>query len=79
MDMQTFNGLTYSVNEFRNAYPRIVDEGEELSYIIVGSYNSADIRLQMKEGKKTITLITDVTNLELDNMVQSITPGTITL
>ena len=70
-EQQTYSGQSFSPNGFKNAYPRISKYGRELSYSIVALFNEAKIRLGMEEGKEIISLMTNVANIELDDLVAS--------
>ena len=68
-EQQSYSGQSFSPNGFKNAYPRISKYGKELSYSIVALFNEAKIRLGMEEGKEVISLMTNVANIELDDLM----------
>ena len=78
LDMQSYNGLTYTVEEFKNAYPLIKHTGKELSYSIEGLYNGAPVKVGIGEGDNIVTLVTNVSSIELDDLVQGVKPETLT-
>jgi len=69
LDMQSVNGLSFSVEELEKNFEYIVGHISDGEYRIEGKLNSADIKISIDDDDNWVFLFSDDESLELDDLL----------